>query len=147
MSLLHSNNFFPLLLLELWHFCGSRGRVVVWGQDPRISLGRKSRVVEVRWRSEMSSSGDETATRRGEGDSAATACSGAWAQRGSWHRERSHHESRGPRKNFGLYFLTYRTSWSSCWHSCFEFGRSQVQILARRPAILTEQFRDFLQSL
>jgi hypothetical protein len=51
--------------LDLWHFCESRGRVVVWGHDPRISLVGNSRVAEVRCRPGMSSSGDKTATRWG----------------------------------------------------------------------------------
>jgi hypothetical protein len=33
------------------------------------------------------------------------------------------------------------------YHSCFIFGRSRVQILAWRPANLTEVFRGFTQSL
>jgi hypothetical protein len=40
----------------------------------------------------------------------------------------------------------YWMSWPSSWHSCFVFCRSRVQILARRPAILTEVCRGFPQS-
>jgi hypothetical protein len=42
---------------------------------------------------------------------------------------------------------THRILWSSGYHSCFIFGRSQVQMLARRPAVMTEVFHGFPQSL
>jgi hypothetical protein len=40
-----------------------------------------------------------------------------------------------------------RTLQSRGWHSCFLFNRSSVQISAQRPAILTEVFHGFSQSL
>jgi hypothetical protein len=39
-----------------------------------------------------------------------------------------------------------RASWSSGWHSCFVFGRSRLQISARRPSILTAGFVVFLST-
>jgi hypothetical protein len=42
--------------------------------------------------------------------------------------------------------LLHRTSWLSGQQS-FVFGRSRVQISARRPVILIEVFRSFPQSL
>jgi hypothetical protein len=41
---------------------------------------------------------------------------------------------------------SYRVSWSSGWHS-FVFGMSWVKISAWGPAIPTEVFRVFIQSL
>jgi hypothetical protein len=43
--------------------------------------------------------------------------------------------------------VSTRTSRPTGCHSCFVNGRSRVQISAWRPAILTEDFRDFPQSL
>jgi hypothetical protein len=40
-----------------------------------------------------------------------------------------------------------QTSRSSGKHTCFVFGRSRVQVSARRTAILATGFRGFLQSL
>jgi hypothetical protein len=37
--------------------------------------------------------------------------------------------------------------WLSCYHSRFVFGKSQFQISAWRPSILTDAFRGFPQSL
>jgi hypothetical protein len=42
---------------------------------------------------------------------------------------------------------SYRTSRPNGQYTCFVFGRSRVQISSRRPAILTEVFRGFPQSL
>jgi hypothetical protein len=41
----------------------------------------------------------------------------------------------------------HRTSLPRGQHFCFIFGRSQVQISGRRPAILTKAFRSFLSYL
>jgi hypothetical protein len=43
--------------------------------------------------------------------------------------------------------MQQRTSKSSGQNSCFFFERSRVQISAWKPAILTEGFRDFPQTL
>jgi hypothetical protein len=52
-----------------------------------------------------------------------------------------------PFKPGSLNSCNYWTSWSSGEHSCFVFGRSWVQISVRKPAVVTEVFRGFPQSL
>jgi hypothetical protein len=42
-----------------------------------------------------------------------------------------------------VFYVMMRVSWPNGQHSCFIFGRSQVQILVHRLAILTEVFHGF----